>query len=133
MKKLGLVLIGLMLLAFTAPAEASEFAEIDEAALKTLMNSDIEFYLFDARAGKYDDGNRIPGAKFLSYECSADEAAAAIPSKDSLVVTYCASPTCPASGWLAKRLSSLGYVAILEYPEGIRDWKARGNSVTREQ
>lgn len=103
-------------------------AEISTPALATLLRSGKPTVL-DARTGKYDDGRRIPGAKSLSPEADAKEAAKQIPSKDSLVVTYCSNTQCPASGRLAKRLLELGYNNILEYPEGIAGWQQEGNQV----
>ena len=49
-----------------------------------------------------------------------------IPSKNSLVVTYCSNPKCPASGMLAANLKKLGYKTVLEYPHGIEGWVAAG-------
>jgi rhodanese-related sulfurtransferase len=87
--------------------------------------------VFDARTGKYDDGQRIPGAKALSPEASATEVAKAIPDKNAKVVAYCANLKCPAGGMLAKRLVELGYKNVNEYPEGIQGWMAAGHPVEK--
>ena len=87
--------------------------------------------ILDARTGKFDDGNRIPGAKSLSSESSAADVAKVIPDKNLPVVTYCANLKCPASGMLAKHLKSLGYSNIREYPEGIEGWISSGNAVEK--
>ncbi len=106
-------------------------ATIETSALAALVKSGIPLVLLDARTGKYDDGRRLPGAKQLGPKATAEEAAALIKAKDSLVVTYCANPKCPASGHLAARLKELGYTNVLEYPQGIEGWVKAGLSVEK--
>lgn len=112
-----------------AGVAGSKDAEIDTLALATLLGSAAKVVVLDARSGKYDDGRRIPGAKTLSPGATADQAAAHIPSKDALVVTYCSNLQCPASRMLAKRLKSLGYENVLEYPKGIAGWAEDGQPI----
>lgn len=116
----------------TCPADksAAKHPEIGTEHLQTLLRSGVSVVVLDARTGKYDDGNRIPGAKSLSPKADAEAVAKAIPSKDSLVVTYCAGTKCPASGMLAQHLSELGYKNIFEYPLGIEGWTKAGQEVT---
>ena len=85
--------------------------------------------ILDARSGKYDDGKRIPGATQLSPESSKEDIEKLLPDKKAAVVTYCSNLKCPASAALAKKLKSLGYADIKEYPEGIQGWQAGGNPV----
>jgi rhodanese-related sulfurtransferase len=85
--------------------------------------------ILDARAGKYDDGQRIPGAQSLNSQSSAEDIASVIPNKEAAVVTYCSSTTCPASKALATHLGKLGYTNVKEYPAGIAGWKEAGQSV----
>ena len=110
-------------------AKAAQVATINPAGLATLLKAGTPVVVLDARAGKYDDGRRIPGAKSLTDKATADEAAALIPTKEALVVTYCANPKCPASARLAKHLHELGYTNTLELPEGIEGWVAEGRAV----
>ena len=100
-------------------------------ALKELITAKKDVVILDARSGKYDDGRRIPGAKSLNASTSKKEAKALIPSKDALVVTYCANLKCPASASLAKRLKELGYTNVQEYPYGIEGWADAGNKVKK--
>jgi rhodanese-related sulfurtransferase len=104
--------------------DAKQKPDINTAVLSTLLRSGVPVTVLDARTGKYDDGRRIPGAQALSPEASAEEAAKLIPSKESLVVTYCANLHCPASAALAAHLRKLGYKNVLEYPYGIEGWAA---------
>jgi len=111
------------------PAAAQ--AEISTEALATLLASGAKVTVLDARTGKFDDGRRIPGAKSLAPDATAEQAAALIPAKDAAVVTYCSGVKCPASAALAKQLRSLGYVGVLEYPQGIAGWADAGKEVQK--
>jgi rhodanese-related sulfurtransferase len=110
---------------------ASPLAEINTSALKALIASGVKLTLVDARVGKYDDGRRIPNAINLGPEATVSEIESVLPSKEALIVTYCASLKCPAGRILATRLSALGYKLVMEYPEGIEGWVAQGNLVTQ--
>jgi rhodanese-related sulfurtransferase len=116
----------------TCPAAktAVKHPEIGTEHLQTLLRSGVPLVVLDARTGKYDDGTRIPGARSLSPAADAETAAKAVPSKETLVVTYCAGTHCPASGMLANHLSELGYKNIFEYPQGIEGWVKAGQEVT---
>jgi rhodanese-related sulfurtransferase/YHS domain-containing protein len=105
-------------------------ANIDTPVLKTLLSSGIPVTILDARSGKYDDGKRIPGARSLTSQAGAEEVQKVIPSKKSLVITYCANLKCPASARLAAHLRKLGYTNVMEYPEGIEGWITAGGEVT---
>jgi rhodanese-related sulfurtransferase len=103
--------------------------KIDTHALANLIASGVPLVILDARGGKYDDGKRIASAQKLSYEATEKQAAQVIPSLNSLIVVYCSNLQCPASDYLASRLSELGYVNILKYPEGIQEWINAGHPV----
>ncbi|HCE47001.1 MAG TPA: hypothetical protein DET40_25925 [Lentisphaeria bacterium] len=103
---------------------------ITTAELQKIV-ADKSALIFDARTGKYDTGERVPGAKTLSAANTADEIAKAIPDKNAAVVTYCANTACPASGDLAGTLKKMGYTNIMEYPEGIEGWIKAGNKVDK--
>jgi len=87
--------------------------------------------VLDARVGKFDDGNRIPGAKALAPDAPAEKVTSMLPDSQALIVTYCVNLKCPASSLLAKRLRQLGYSNVLEYHEGIEGWIAAGNAVEK--
>jgi rhodanese-related sulfurtransferase len=112
-----------------APKQAKvEHHNLSTFEMKSIVDSGSAVIL-DARSGKYDDGNRIPGAKSLNDKSTAEEIAAVIPTKDTAVVTYCSNLQCPASKRLADHLTKLGYTHVKEYPEGIAGWKQAGGSV----
>jgi len=114
-----------------AAKPAANVAGIDTPALAVLIKSGVPVVILDARSGKWDDGRRIPGAKGLHTKATAAQAAAVIPTKTTLVVTYCSSTKCPASGYLTARLRTLGYTNILEYHKGIDGWAAAGQPVVK--
>ena len=118
-----------------APKAAAEAAKdestISTAALAALRRAKLPLVVLDARTGKFDDGRRIPGAKSLSAAATAEQAAALIKTKDTLVVTYCSNLKCPASSYLAKRLAKLGYKNVIEYAHGIDGWTKAGNAVVK--
>ncbi len=109
--------------------EVQALAEINTATLETLIRSGVSLVILDARTGKFDDGKRITGAKSLGPQASEEEVKSVVASKDQLIVTYCSNLHCPASRMLAEHLKSLGYVNILEYPDGIAGWISAGKAV----
>jgi len=113
--------------------DTKEKPELNTAALATLIRAGAPMVVFDARSGKYDDGRRIPGARSLSAESTAEEVAKLIPSKEALVVTYCANLKCPASAMLAAHLRKLGYTNVVEYPYGIEGWAAADMKVEMQK
>lgn len=117
--------------AMVCPVAAKE-AVVNTEGLATLLNSKVALKLFDARSGKYDDGQRIPGAQQLSPDADEAVIAKAIPDKGALVVTYCAGVKCPASKALADRLKKLGYSNVIEYPQGIAGWLEAGKAVDKK-
>ena len=106
-------------------------AAIDTGVLCTLIRADVPVTILDARAGKYDDGRRIPGAEVVAPDADKKTLARLVPEKGSLVVTYCGGPTCPLSSQLADRLAKLGYKHVLEYPQGIAGWTESGHDVRK--
>lgn len=98
-------------------------------ALDAMIQAQVPVVILDARAGKFDDGKRIPGAKSLNSESKDEEVAKVIPNKDSLIVTYCVNTGCKASSKLAEHLKEIGYTNVIEFPIGIEGWIAAGKKV----
>lgn len=121
---------GVCSLSKTPKKEAMSSHNLNTFQLKEYVDSGTAIIL-DARSGQYDDGYRIPGAKSLSSSSTPAEIASVIPSKDSLVITYCSNLKCPASKALATKLMGLGYSQVYEYPEGIAGWRDAGGSVDK--
>ena len=113
-------------------AAVKEEGVVNTEALMAMMRAKTPMTVLDARAGNYDDGNRLPGAKALAPDASEAQVAAMLPDKQALVVTYCANLKCPAAHMLGERLRKLGYGNVLEYREGIEGWMASGNTVEKK-
>lgn len=114
----------------TAKSVAKNDQNLTTLQMKAYVDSG-EAILLDARSGKYDDGNRIPGAKSLNAKSSVEEVEALIPTKDAFVITYCSNLKCPASKALFDHLKKLGYTNVWEYPEGIDGWITAGGEVEK--
>jgi len=121
---------GVCSLSSAPKADAAHGHNINTFQLKAHVDSG-DAILLDARAGKYDDGYRIPGAKSLNSKSTAEEIAKVIPNKGAQIVTYCSNLQCPASKALAEHLKALGYTHVHEYPEGIASWRAAGGRVEK--
>lgn len=106
-------------------------ATVSTAGLQALLDARVPLVLVDARSAKYDDGFRLPGAKYLPAGSSAAEVRRALVLKNKLVVTYCANLQCPASAALAKQLREMGYTSVIEYPYGIQGWREAGLAVEK--
>ncbi len=97
---------------------------IDSQGLKALLDAKTPLTLLDARTDKWFDGTLILGAQRLPYDAPGQVVEKVIPSKQKLVVVYCAGEGCDASQKLAKRLVSEGYSSVVDYHGGIKDWTA---------
>lgn len=109
------------------PAAATSTQEhgyktVNAEELKSWIDSGKAMQIIDARPKKYEDGDVITGAKFLPFNADAKAIAKALPSKDALIVVYCASVQCPASGLLGDQLVKMGYTNVYKYPGGINEW-----------
>ena len=103
----------------------------EKLLLADWIKTDKNVVILDARSGKYDDGRRIPGAKSLNAKSTPEEVAAVVGDKDAKIVTYCSGVKCPASSYLAKHLTKLGYKNVIEYPKGIAGWSEAGQKVEK--
>lgn len=104
---------------------------IDAKTLKEWMDAGKKMILLDARTREYDDGRRIPGAVWMPFNTSEELLAQAIGSKEATVVSYCWSTKCPASGWLAERLTKYGYTQVYEFSGGLEEWANAGYPVSK--
>ncbi len=114
-------------------SQTHAYQTITAEGLKSWLDAGKSVTILDARTREYDDGKRLPGAKFLPYNAKDEEVRQAIPSTESTVVVYCSSPKCPASKFLADRLVEMGYKNVYKYPDGISDWTSKGFPVDRTQ
>ncbi|MBN9412674.1 MAG: rhodanese-like domain-containing protein [Candidatus Paracaedimonas acanthamoebae] len=116
-----------------APNQAEEIScgTIDMLGLEALMKAKTPFVLIDARTDKYFDGTLISGATRLHIESTQEEIDNLLPEKNTLIVVYCAGVKCPASKMMASRLLKEGYKNIIDYHNGIREWKAHNKPIEK--
>jgi rhodanese-related sulfurtransferase len=49
--------------------------------------------------------------------------------KDKEIIVYCASPECDASEKAARELTRRGFQRVVEYPDGLADWRDAGRTI----
>jgi rhodanese-related sulfurtransferase len=102
--------------------------ETDPADVAADMAKGVEgFVLVDVRGRKDYDERHAAGAINLPYR-SIDEASTAHLSKDTVIVTYCASGACNGSTKGAARFAALGF-RVKEMIGGLDDWVRDGYPV----
>lgn len=111
--------------------EHSHMPKINAQGLWAMVSAKTPVVILDARSGKWDDGERIPRAKSLSPQAKPEEVKTMLPDRKALIVTYCSNKKCPASNMLFKKLKSMGYINLIEFPAGIQGWKEAGFPVSK--
>jgi rhodanese-related sulfurtransferase len=100
-------------------AHTTEPAEMNTAALVTLMRVGLKMQLVEARPGVK---KMIPGAKLVPATSEDSAILKALPDKSALYVTYCGSAKCSASAKLAAKMHGLGYHNVIEFRQGWAGW-----------
>ncbi|MGZ3634142.1 MAG: rhodanese-like domain-containing protein [Parachlamydiaceae bacterium] len=134
------ILAAVLFVAPLAATVASNAPKTEKVAHRDVKTEQIKQWydqkkpmvVLDARTKPYFDGKLLPNAKWVPADAPEKDIQAAIPSKDSLVVVYCAGPGCPASGWLYDKLISLGYTNLYEYHAGINEWAKKGLPMSQQ-
>ena len=104
---------------------------ISRDALVAALDRGEPLVLLEALPAMYFEDAHLPGARNMPHDRVDELAAELIPSKDALVVVYCANLPCQNSVIAAKRLAALGYTNVREYAEGKQDWIEAGLPVER--
>jgi rhodanese-related sulfurtransferase len=73
----------------------------------------------------YEQGH-LPGAVHLHFSEVEERAAALLPDRDALIVTYCSNAACSNSRVAAEKLAKLGYTDVRRYEAGKQDWAEAG-------
>lgn len=105
------------------------YGKLDTQAVEVLMNSGYPVVVADARLPRYDDGRRLPGAVLIPHNADESVIRRLIPSKDTIIITYCSNRRCPMAGKLAENLIKLGYHNVLHYPVGLKGWEQAGKAL----
>ncbi len=122
MKKLkGLILMLLIPLCFFSSCEkkAAEYTQISQQEAKSLMQSEKDYIIIDARTEEEFAEGHIEGAVLIpEYEIST-RAEKELPNKKQLILVYCRSGR--RSKIASQILADLGYTNVKEFG-GIIDW-----------
>ena len=100
---------------------STAFAEIDRDELHARMERGDGLVLVDALGPISYGAAHLPGAINIPPDRVDAIAPRRIPSRDTVVVVYCAGPDCVSSVEVAQRLLVLGYRNVLHYAGGKRD------------
>jgi rhodanese-related sulfurtransferase len=92
--------------------------------LTSLMKSNADFLLVDARPREQYEIAHIPGA--ISLPLNEIPRYAGSLDKGRMIITYCGNYHCPISTEAAERLVSLGYTNVWDYKGGIKEWQEMG-------
>ena len=85
--------------------------------------------LIEALPEKYYNAGHLPGALQINYDEIENKAGKLLPDKSALIITYCASDTCPNSTYAAEHLSAMGYINVKKYAGGKKDWTEAGEQL----
>lgn len=111
----------------TALKEATvQRREIGAEKLKSMYDEKIPMIVVDARTKQYFDGTILPSALWIPADVDNDKITTTLPDKHSLIVVYCYSSGCPASGWLYDKLIALGYTNVHDFHGGLVEWTKKG-------
>lgn len=106
--------------------------EITYNQFMKIRNSGESYVLLDVLGEDSYKAGHIEGAKNLPVSGITKETAAGIiPENGAPVVVYCGSFKCSASTKAAKKLTDLGYTAVLDYKGGLKEWKEKGNELVK--
>jgi rhodanese-related sulfurtransferase len=105
---------------------AAQLAEISREDLRQRIESGARFVLVDAMSPISFAASHLPGAVNISPHFVDGRAASRIPDLQTEVVVYCANPNCESSIEVAQRLIELGYVNVLHFAGGKREWEDAG-------
>ncbi len=86
----------------------------------------------DARSAESFHQGHIPGAINVSIDRVVQYLHLLPTDKETLLITYCGSITCPNAYQLMNVLMGEGYQNVKFFPRGLRDWQALGYPVETE-
>lgn len=96
------------------------YEQITGSEAKSLMDTENDYIIIDARTIEEFEGGHIEGAILIPEYEIADRAESELPRKDQLILVYCRSGR--RSKIAAQALVDLGYTNVKEFG-GIIDWE----------
>ena len=98
---------------------SSSYEQIDASAAYSIMQSENDYIIIDARTQEEFDQGHIENAILIPEYEIAEKAGSILPDKDELILVYCRSGR--RSKIAADELVKLGYTNVKEFG-GIIDW-----------
>ena len=116
-----IMLISLSLFGMTACSDggADSYEQITPEQAKTIMDTESDYIIIDARTDEEFATGHIEGAILIPEYEIANRAENELPDKDSLILVYCRSGR--RSKIASEELVKLGYTNVKEFG-GIIDW-----------
>ena len=102
---------------------------IQRDEIRARLDAGERIVLVETLRPEHFDQGHLPGAIHLHYEEVNERAAAVLPDRDALIVTYCSNRACANSRVAAEKLARLGYVDVRRYEAGKDDWIQAGLAV----
>lgn len=101
------------------------FKIIKKEELKKWIDEKKDFVLIDVLAQGSYEGRHLPSAKHASVRETdfLKKVETFVPSKETVVVVYCASFACQLSPLAASKLSDAGYTNVYDFKGGLADWQ----------
>lgn len=96
------------------------YVQISAAEARSLMDSESDYVIIDARTQEEFDAGHIPGAVLIPEYEIAQRAENELPDKNQLILVYCRSGR--RSKIASQALVDLGYTNVKEFG-GIIDWE----------
>ena len=117
-----MLLISLITFGLTACGGENKgsYEQITPEQAKTIMDTETDYIIIDARTVEEFSEGHIEGAVLLNYEDIKSKAHVVLPDKQQLILVYCRSGR--RSKIASEELASLGYTNVKEFG-GIIDWK----------
>src|SRR4029453_7712368 len=104
-------------------------AGMDREGIAPRLDPAAPIVLVETLRPEHFDQGHLPGAIHLHYEEVEERAAALLPDRDALIVTYCSNRACANSRVAAEKLARLGYTDVRRYEAGKDDWVRAGLAV----
>ena len=98
---------------------ANSYEQITPQEAKTIMDTESDYIIIDARTDEEFVAGHIEGAIMIPEYEIADRAEKELPDKDALILVYCRSGR--RSKIASEELVKLGYTKVKEFG-GIIDW-----------
>jgi rhodanese-related sulfurtransferase len=110
------------------PTSVPGATTVDAAAAKALFDAEAAFV--DLRKENVWNSGRIPGAIWLDFKNSFDEASlTAEVDKAEKIVFYCSGVRCPRSAKASEKALAWGYSDVYYFRDGFPAWQSAGYPV----